>query len=265
MQFLYDNITATIIATTVTIILISVQMRATQTNAARTARNVVKMEGQNFATWLEKDLEKMGANIDQGKEAPFAAPTSLAGETSVTGSFTFYRDSLVSGGSDTVRIATRYNVKKKGTAEVEGETEDLYQLVRKQKVGGGSWSDEEIKGESTPALGYFKIEMLDEDANVVSNPVTDLDQVHSTRVRFSVVAPFQNQQTILPVTHIGSVLLLRKNSEAPGGVGGVISTPQKKSDCVPNGWKVLERPDGSGFHDAEDCKSFVTGSPSASG
>jgi len=264
MQFIYDNIVATIIATTVTMILVTIQLRAMQTNVAKTSRNIVKQEAENFASWLEDDLEDMGANIDQDEEVAYEAPvdSSLTDSTSMTTAFTFYRDSLANNGQDTVRVATRYRVRKKGAREVDGESEDLFQLIRKQKIGGGPWATVDVKGASVPALGYFDIDLLDRNANVVASPVSNDDQVHSTRVRFSVVAPFQNKRTTLPVTHVGSVLLLQKDNETPGS-GNAITVPETEADCTSGGWKALNRPDGSEFDNAAECKIWVTGSPSA--
>jgi hypothetical protein len=261
MEFIYDNMVATIIATTVTMILITIQLRATQKNVARASRNAVKEEAQTFATWLEKDLEQIGANVDPDEAAFNFKGTNPHHPDSITRNFIFYRDSLLSTG-DTVRVRTRYRVRKEGTTIVEGDTTNLYQLTRKKKIGSGSWST--IKGLSTPTLEYFKIDMLSRNADRVKSPEIYPDSVHSIRVRFSAVAPYRNRRTILPVTHVGSVLLLRDRDES-SGVGGTLTIPQKKSDCVPKGWKVLKRPDGTEFSNAAACKSFASGSPSAGG
>ena len=260
MEFIYDNMVASIIAATVTLMLITIQLRATQKNVARASRNAVKEEAQTFATWLEKDLEQIGANVDPDEAAFNFKGTNPHHPDSVTKNFVFYRDSVTTAG-DSVRIRTRYRVRKEDTSVVEGDTTKLYQLTRKKKVGSGSWSS--VKGLSTPTLEYFKIDMLDENAKRVLTPETTPEDVHSIRVRFSAVAPYRNQSTILPVTHVGSVMLLR-NRDKSSGVGGTLTVPQKKSDCVPNGWKVLKRPDGTDFSSASACKTFATGTPSAS-
>jgi hypothetical protein len=260
MEFIYDNMVASIIAATVTLMLITIQLRATQKNVARASRNAVKEEAQTFATWLEKDLERIGGNVDPDKAAFNFKGTNPHHPDSLTKNFVFYRDSVASTG-DTVRIRTRYRVRKEGTSIVEGDTTNLYQLTRKKKIGSGSWST--VKGLSTPTLEFFKIDMLNKDAERVLAPETNPEDVRSIRVRFSAVAPYRNQSTILPVTHVGSVMLLRDRDKS-SGVGGTLTVPQKKSDCVPNGWKVLKRPDGTDFSSASACKTFATGTPSAS-
>jgi hypothetical protein len=253
MEFIYDNMVASIIAATVTLMLITIQLRATQKNVARASRNAVKEEAQTFATWLEKDLEQIGANVDPDEAAFNFKGTNPHHPDSITRNFVFYRDSLTSTG-DTVRIRTRYRVRKEDLSVVEGDTTNLYQLTRKKKIGSGSWSS--VKGLSTPTLEYFKIDMLNRNSERVLSPEIYPDSVHSIRVRFSAVAPYRNQSTILPVTHVGSVLLLRDRDKS-SGVGGTLTVPQKVSDCTPNGWKVLKRPDGSGFSSKNACKSWV--------
>ncbi len=214
MIFIYDNLTATIIAMSVFLLLVTIQFRTTQTNIAQTSRNIVKEQAQGFATWLEDDLEKMGQNIGPGSAPPynvaFDDPTDSSG---VTVDFTFYQDSIVST-SSTMRVATQYRVKKTGTRVVEADTVDLYQLTRyRQEGASASWVED---GRSIDALGYFDVDMLNRDAQPIINPrsaaQTDQDTVRSTRVRFSVVAPFQNEKTSLRVVHFGSVLLLRNEN-----------------------------------------------------
>jgi hypothetical protein len=253
MEFIYDNMVASIIAATVTLMLITIQLRATQKNVARASRNAVKEEAQTFATWLEKDLEQIGANVDPDEAAFNFKGTNPHHPDSITRNFVFYRDSLKSTG-DTVRIRTRYRVRKEDSSVVEGDTTKLYQLTRKKKIGSGSWSS--IKGLSTPTLEYFKIDMLNRNSKRVLSPEIYPDSVHSIRVRFSAVAPYRNQSTILPVTHVGSVLLLRDRDKS-SGVGGTLTVPQKESDCEAGGWDVLRRPDGSSFNNEGDCKSWV--------
>lgn len=210
MIFIYDNMTAMFIAMAVFMLLVVIQFRSTEANIAQTSRNIVKERAQGFATWLEDDLERIGENIDPGQTAPyevaFENPIDSAG---VTTEFTFYRDSIQNP-TTTVEVAMRYEIDKVGTRVVEQDTMNLYQLSREQRIGSGSWNPD---GQSTASLGYFDIDMLNRDAQPIVNPraaaEANPDTVRSTRVRFSVVAPFQNDQTSLRVVHFGSVLLLR--------------------------------------------------------
>lgn len=254
MQFIYDDLTATIVAMTTMLLLFSIQSRATQDNVARTSRNMMKTQAQTFATWIEKDLQRIGKNIDQDErkdQSPFDNPVKrqMEGGTRLTEQFTFYRDRVVGNGE--TRIATRYEV---------GKTQQdpaRFQLTRKTKeVGTGTWAGATVDGESSASLGYFQIDMLDDDARPVSNPSSNLDRVHSIRVRFSVAAPFKSDESILDATHVGSVLLIRNDNP---GKESEIQYPQNKGDCQGGGWKELRRPGGGGFSCAAACIYVATG------
>ena len=200
--------------------LLGIQSRATQSNVAQTARNITKLKAQTFASWLEKDLGRMGANMGQDERIPFEDPESseIEGGVRLTEEFTYYRDEVDSKNSQT-RLITRYTVD-----QVEEEPKALYQLTRKTKEKGvGSWSDAGVEGKSSPTLGYFQLDMLDEDGDLVASPTSNFDQVRSIRVRFSVLPPFQNEETILHATHIGSFLLVRQE-------GGDFDTPGDDED-----------------------------------
>ncbi|MCS3860806.1 hypothetical protein [Salinibacter ruber] len=259
MQFLYDNLTATVIALMTTLILLSIQSRATQNSVAEVSRNRMGELTQTFASWLERDIERMGENFENGERAPFDNPvyTEGSGGTDITTQFTFYRDSTTSSG-DEYRIATRYEVAQKGTRTVDGTSKPTYQLTRKKRrkeMGTGSWSSwSSVKGGSPSSLGYFQIDLLDKDASPVSNPNGNADQVHSVRVRFSVVSPFQNAQTFPQATHVGSVLLVRDQSDA-----SVISVPENAKSCTGGNWKQLTDGTGTPFGCAAACKYMASG------
>ena len=246
MQFLYDNLTASIIAVTTTLLIFSIQSQATQGNAARTARNVTKQQAQTFASWLEKDLGRVGANISQDERIPFEEPVTAQteGGTRLTEKFTYYRDEVDSENDEETRIATRYQVEK-----VEDEPKDLYQLTRQTKEdGSGSWSDAE--GRSSPTLGYFQVDMLDKDAGLVSSPNSSFDDVRMIRVRFSVLPPFDNEESVLGATHVGSFTLVRQDS-------GDFGTPGESGDDC-NGEGDRDRGHGN------DCDGFDEDNPGRS-
>lgn len=190
MPFVYDNLVASLISMTVLLILTSIQTQATRNNTARTSRNAVKAQAQQFATWLEEDLSQMGKNMSVG-DAAFKNPQDSTQWH--TTQFTFKHDSLKTGGG-TVQVKTRFQLKKTGTRMVDGTNEQLFEVDRSQKVGSGSW---QAKGGSTTNLGYFEVNMLDENGNPMSNPSTNPGDVESIRVRFSVIAPFQTEETFL--------------------------------------------------------------------
>ncbi|WP_103030406.1 hypothetical protein [Salinibacter altiplanensis] len=255
MQFLYDNLTATVVALMTTLILLSIQSRATQNSVAEVSRNRMGELTQTFSSWLEEDIQRMGENFEEGERTPFESPTG----SDITTQFTFYRDSTTASGSDQeYRIATRYKVSPKGTRMVDGTEKTLYELTRKKRrkeMGTGSWSSwSDVKGVSPSSLGYFKISLLDKDANPVANPAANEEQVHSVRVRFSVVSPFQNAQTFPQATHVGSVLLVRDQSDA-----SVINVPKNAASCTPKGWKEMTDPTGTPFGCAAACMYTASG------
>lgn len=260
MQFLYDNLTATVIALMTTLILLSIQSRATQNSVAEVSRNRMGELTQTFATWLEKDIGRMGENLGQN-EVPFENPTYIEGDngTDITSQFTFYRDSTTASNKN-YRIATRYEVSQAGTRMVDGAEKTLYKLTRKKrrkKVGSNSWSPwSTVQGVSPPSLGYFKIELLNPDANPVSNPASNDDQVHSVRIRFSVVSSFQNQQTFPQATHVGSVMFVRNQGQS---LNTQLDVPESAMDCWKGNWKQLADPSGTPFGCAGACLYEATG------
>lgn len=186
MAFVYDNLVATLISMTVFLILMSIQADATQRNTARTSRNIVKTQAQDLATWMEEDLAEMGKNMNAGDVAYETPQDSSAWHTT---DFTFF---FLNSSGDTVK--TRYELKQAGTRMVNGEEEKLFRVDRSRKVGTGSWT---ASGQSPASLGYFEVEMLDQDADSTANP----DEVEFIQVDFSVIAPFQSESTFLRRVH----------------------------------------------------------------
>lgn len=212
MQFIYDNLTATLIASTVTLILINLQIQASKKNISKTSRHVVKQQAQSFASWMEKDLARLGQNMNSEDQVPVQNPQNTEiGEEEVrhTHQFTFYRNKMSDeeeGGDDNkILVTTRYRVKK-----VEEQPKPQYQLTRQTKTeGGGGWSGED--GKSSPMLGYFQLDLLNRNAQLVPSPASNFEDVEMIRVRFSAYPPFANEETVLPFTHIGSFTLVRQD------------------------------------------------------
>lgn len=188
MQFLYDNLIATVIGMTVLLILIAIQLRATRANVAQTSRSIAFKHAETMATWLEEDLSQMGRNMDN---KPFELLTTREeNEDSPTGDilqpddaadFEFeYKDGV--GNQSTITYTMR------------STDNSHYELERSRSNGGGSPTD---AGGSPTELGYFDLEFIDENAN----PGANLDQIQAIRVHFSVVTPFQNDETTLQEIH----------------------------------------------------------------
>lgn len=188
MQFLYDNLTATIVGMTVLLILITIQIRATSANVQQTSRAIAFGQAETLATWLEEDLSQMGRNFDG---QPFTFPDRSEESGSPTGStldannhdskadFEFkYKDE--DGGESTIEYRLRY---------ADGKNPP-YELDRSDGGSGG-------EGGRAGPLGYFDLQFIDENAS----PTTSIDQIQAIRVRFSVVAPFRNDDTMLREIH----------------------------------------------------------------
>lgn len=173
MPFIYDNLVATLISMTVLLILISIQTQATQTNTARTSRNIANTQAQNLATWLEEDLSRIGQNMSLD-ETSYDEPTKVDGSQWHT-EFSFsYVDTTG------IQKNVQYDLEKTGETEmIDGVEKDLFELKRTPD------------GSRAASLEYFRIDLLNGDGNSASTP----DEVEFVRARFSVIAPFQGEDT----------------------------------------------------------------------
>lgn len=184
MQFLYDNLIATVVGMTVFLILVSIQMRATRTSVAQSARSMALKQAETLATWMEQDLEAMGRNLDDS-ETVYEVGDRTSNKNSPTEStlasgeaLKFYYD----------KKTIRYNVEA-DPQTIDGKPRTLYEFER-TKNGASA-------GGSPTTLGYFDIRFIDENAE----PTTDESKIRGIRVHFSVVSPFQNDETTLQEIH----------------------------------------------------------------
>lgn len=209
MPLIYDNLTSMVIAATVTLVLASVQLRATKQRVAGAARYAMTQHAAQLSSWLQKDLARIGKNRTGGP-VPIDTMVQPADDSTarwLTERFVFARDSVSPGGT-TVPIQIRYDVQSAGTRTVEGEERPVYRLSRDRKVGpAGSW---EPAGGGGPALRYFDVDLLNKNARPIENPCAHLpahpDTVRSVRVRFSVLPPFQTDQLPVPTSHVSTVV-----------------------------------------------------------
>lgn len=196
MAFIYDNLIASVISMTVFLILVTIQADATQSNTARTSRNIAKTQADDFITWLEEDLAEMGKNM-QGGGVVYDAPEDSSQWHTTRFIFSFKKYV----GNDTLIVKTRYELKQTGTRTVEGEDQKIFRVDRSHSTDG-SWSS---SGQSPNSLGYFELEMLDEDADSTGSP----SRVEFVRVKFSLIAPFQGESTFLRRVHRSTVVPYR--------------------------------------------------------
>lgn len=192
MIFIYDNLTASILAATVVLILTSVQMRTTELRANQSFRNSALKQAKTFATWIEEDLESMGRHVDDG-ETVFAVEDRISNAQSPTDStlkgLTFYYRNAEGGSKTTLD----YEISATNTLSVDGTKRTLYELTR-QKGG--------IKSGGSPAtLGYFDLHFIGPTAERVSSPAANREKIEALRVHFSVVPSVQNDETTLHEIH----------------------------------------------------------------
>jgi hypothetical protein len=192
MAFLYDNLVATLIATTVVLVLISVQMRATSANVAQVGKSAALGGAETFATWVEQDLEAMGRHISVS-ETVFSSPARQPNGNSPTGEvlegLTFYYQKTKGG----PKTSVTYDLVETDTQTVEGEKRVLYQLSRSK--------DGIETGGSPVTLGYFDVRFLNRTAGEVTNPTANRSKIEAIRAHFSVVSPIQNDETKLEEVH----------------------------------------------------------------
>lgn len=196
MTLIYDNLISVVVATTVTLILASVQLRATKDRVAGAAHYMMTQRATQLSSWLQEDLARIGKNnSDDGVPIDtLIVPSDDSTAQWLTNRFVFERDSISPAGN-TVQIKVQYDIQNTGTRTVDGEETDVYRLVRTRKIGTNPWVP---AGGSAAALKYFDIDLLNKNAEPVENPGTHLqshpDTVRSVRVRFAVLAPFQNDR-----------------------------------------------------------------------
>jgi hypothetical protein len=194
VQLLLDNLTASVIATIVILILLSMQTRATQQRAVRMSQETAQRQSRRLTDWLEKDLERIGDNLSDD-EIAFRKPK----ETADMIKFTFDRGVIQSDGTiDTVK--TRYLVEPTGESRTvyagdQKKEVELWRFVRKTKqVGSGmGW---QVDGGGISNLSYFDVDLLNGNAEAVENPVANESEVRSVRVRFSLVGPYRTRDII---------------------------------------------------------------------
>jgi len=192
MTFLYDNLTAVVVGTTVLLILASLQLRAMELSTAASGQEAALTQSEEIATWMEEDLESMGRHLTS-TDTVFGGLSRVENKASPTDSvltsLSFqYKDSA--GG---VVQTVEYNVSAAKTDRVEGEERTLYELSRTK--GGSS------AGRTPGMLGYIDVQFLDRTAASISAPRANVDQIEALRVHFSVISPYRNSNSGVKEVH----------------------------------------------------------------
>lgn len=197
MIFIYDNLIATVIAMTVVMILAAIQMDATGMRISDTSRNAAVTQAETFGVWVEEEMNKVGRNLDDDTE-PIVTLSSTDEDQSPTGQntteFSFQYATFEEGTRNLNTVTyTLTDTEEDRDVHVGNETvtKDLYRLERNL---GGTAGSEDV---SPPALGYFHVQRLKENLEPASTP----SEIQFLRVKYSVVAPYQNEDTVLQEVH----------------------------------------------------------------
>ncbi|MCS3696823.1 hypothetical protein [Salinibacter ruber] len=192
MAFLYDNLTAVVVGTTVLLILASLQLRAMELSTAASGQEAALTQSEEIATWMEEDLESMGRHI-MTTDTVFGGLSRTKNEVSPTDSvltgLSFQYKENAGGAAQTVQ----YDVSAVKTDRVEGKDRTLYQLSRTK--GGVS------AGRTPEMLGYIDVQFLDRTAAAISAPRANTDQIEALRVHFSVISPYRNSKSGVKEVH----------------------------------------------------------------
>ncbi|WP_263786336.1 hypothetical protein [Salinibacter grassmerensis] len=192
MAFLYDNLTAVVVGTTVLLILASLQLRAMELSTAASGQEAALTQSEEIATWMEEDLESMGRHITTA-DTVFGGVSRTDDNASPTDSvltnLSFRYKSSTGGAIQTVQ----YDVSVVETDTVEGKERTLYQLSRTK--GGTS------AGRTPGMLGYIDIQFLDQTAKAISAPHANAGQIKALRVHFSVILPYRNSSSGVKEVH----------------------------------------------------------------
>lgn len=207
MQFIFDNLIATMVVMALTVTLLGQQARSRQESVERTSVYAAKTQALGFAEWLEDDVVKLGARFGRSRDR-FKATTETREGAPFTTAFDFYYNDETVADNVVNRVEVRYElapdpgtrvVVAKGDTPADDELLTVYRLTRSQRSGhyntatdawvttGGAAPAWTVSAEyqSPPGLRHFHIEPRDSDGN----PVDDSrpEDADYARVEFTVV------------------------------------------------------------------------------
>jgi len=204
MAFIYDNLIATVVSLTVLLILASIQMSATSMSVSNSSRNIAITQAETFGTWMEEELSRVGRNLgDVDEDSILTLNPSEINEQSPEGvntpKFTF-QYATFEGGSPTTHEVAYTLCPTDEDREVYTRdgvvTKSLFQLRRQEDLEADC-EESSADGVSPPALGYFYVQRLTDSLSTTSSN----DKAELLRVKYSVIAPFQGEDTVLQEVH----------------------------------------------------------------
>lgn len=217
MQFLLDNLTALLVASSVLLLGIVARTDSSQVAIEQTAHYTSRAQVQSFTRWLEEDLTQIGENYGSGQTAFDMPVQGTSGATrGMTTAFQFYRDSLrtVAGVTTTYRVFVRYRLTLLPAVAVDNEPSPvpLFGVERDEQIvpvttaavapSSTGWLR---AGGGPGTLSQFAILPHDRDGR----PTTDLARTDFLRIRLSFVPPFDTEHRELHELHWGTTVGIR--------------------------------------------------------
>lgn len=202
MFFHFDNLSATLIASAVVLIVISAQVRLRDAGIEQTALLTAKGQALELGDWLQQDLGNAGYGIPLRES--FIEEYQVDATTENTKRFSFRRKLQA---TDTTPTLITYELIAADTVMVDGEAVQLYQLQRCQDTTTCPAGSTSIEGKSPDMLTYFRIDLMDENGGTWTAGTSN---AYYLRVRFSITSPMSIKRNQLREAHWGTVLPLRQ-------------------------------------------------------
>ncbi len=171
MIFIFDKLTATIVAAVLFMMIFTLQMRVQNNSVEDTLFYQAKKATLSFAETLERDLSNAGYRNTPGNDVITAYTNVDYDSTEVTTLFQFW--GLTSAGT---RGEIRYVATQTDSLVVDGSAVPAFTVQRFENAGAG-WS---AAGGSTNSLVAFEIDTLDEN-----DIHTTLPETRKLRIRMS--------------------------------------------------------------------------------
>lgn len=173
MQFLYDNIIATLVGGMTILLLIALQLQASETNIEAVGFYDAKVKQVMFAEVVQTDI----ANIGAGRAA-----TETMIEAWSTTNFEFWTQTDSSGTIDRVR----YELAQTGTETVGDSTYTVHKVNR--------YTNGVLSGGSSSLVTQFQITLYDAHGAVITNG--NLDRTRQISIRIDSLPPWRQEHTI---------------------------------------------------------------------
>ncbi len=204
MQLLFDNLIAIMVAASLAVLLLTQQTSTRQDAMERQSVYSAKAQTLGFATWIERDMVRLGARFGDDRERfDYTAPV-MRGGVAFTDTLKFYYNERENADESADRIAVKYVLTRTDSVKVSVAPvryQGLYQLERYEGAGrykNGHWVDAAGATTGPPAYvrstGYgspaglmsFYIEPRTSDGAPITDSAraTDADYMH---VQFSVL------------------------------------------------------------------------------